>query len=125
MDQSVLIVDDEPNIILSLRFLMKAEGYRVRVAQDGSEAIAAVQQEAPDLVLLDVMLPGRDGYQICEELRRMPACANTRIIMLTARGRPVDAEKGLATGADDYVSKPFSTRDLLRRVRDLLPVAAA
>lgn len=125
MHQSVLIVDDEPNIILSLRFLMKAEGYRVRVAQDGSEAIAAVRHEVPDLILLDVMLPGRSGYQICEELRRMPACSDTRIIMLTARGRDIDAEKGLATGADDYISKPFSTRDLLRRVRNLLSVAAA
>lgn len=125
MDQSVLIVDDEPNIVLSLRFLLKAEGYRVRVAQDGSEAIAAIREETPDLILLDVMLPGRNGYQICEELRSNPACADTRIIMLSARGRGIDAEKGLAVGADDYISKPFSTQDLLQRARDLLPVAAA
>ncbi len=120
MAASVLVVDDEPNIVLSLEFLMRQAGYDVRVARDGDSALAAIADRAPDLVLLDVMMPGRDGYEVCQASRADPACASTRIVMLTARSREVEREKGLAMGADDYVTKPFSTRALVERVQALL-----
>ena len=120
MAASVLIVDDEPNIVLSLEFLMRQDGHDVRVARDGDAALAAVAERVPDLVLLDVMMPGRDGYEVCQAIRANPACARTRIVMLTARSREVEREKGLAMGADDYVTKPFSTRALVERVREML-----
>jgi DNA-binding response OmpR family regulator len=120
MAASVLVVDDEPNIVLSLEFLMRQAGYDVRVARDGDAALVAIAERAPDLVLLDVMMPGRDGYEVCQAIRADPACASTRIVMLTARSREVEREKGLALGADDYVTKPFSTRALVERVQALL-----
>ena len=120
MAASVLIVDDEPNIVLSLEFLMRQAGYDVRVARDGDAALAAVAERVPDLVLLDVMMPGRDGYEVCQAIRANPACARTRIVMLTARSREIEREKGIALGADDYVTKPFSTRALVDRVREML-----
>jgi DNA-binding response OmpR family regulator len=120
MAASVLIVDDEPNIVLSLEFLMRQAGYDVRVARDGDAALAAVAERVPDLVLLDVMMPGRDGYAVCQAIRANPGCARTRIVMLTARSREVEREKGIALGADDYVTKPFSTRVLVDRVREML-----
>jgi DNA-binding response OmpR family regulator len=120
MAASVLVVDDEPNIVLSLEFLMRQAGYDVRVARDGDAALVAIAERAPDLVLLDVMMPGRDGYEVCQAIRADPACASTSIVMLTARSREVEREKGLAMGADDYVTKPFSTRALVERVQALL-----
>ena len=120
MAASVLVVDDEPNIVLSLEFLMRQAGYDVRVARDGDAALAEIAARPPDLVLLDVMMPGRDGYEVCQAIRADPACASTRIVMLTARSREVEREKGLAMGADDYVTKPFSTRALVERVQALL-----
>jgi two-component system alkaline phosphatase synthesis response regulator PhoP len=118
--QSVLIVDDEPNILLSLQFLMKKTGYDVRTARDGEEAWAEISRAAPDLVLLDVMMPKIDGFSICERIRANPAWKDMRIIMLTARGRDVEREKGLALGADDYITKPFSTKDAIARVEAVL-----
>jgi DNA-binding response OmpR family regulator len=120
MPASVLVVDDEPNIVLSLEFLMRQAGYDVRVARDGDAALAAIAERPPDLVLLDLMIPGRDGYEVCQAIRADARCARTRVVMLTARSREVEREKGLALGADDYVTKPFSTRDLVERVRQLL-----
>ena len=117
MPASVLVVDDEPNIVLSLEFLMRQAGYDVRVARDGDAALAAIAAQAPDLVLLDLMIPGRDGYEICQAIRQNPDCTRTRIVMLTARSREIEREKGLALGADDYVTKPFSTRELVECVR--------
>ncbi len=117
MPASVLVVDDEPNIVLSLEFLMRQAGFDVRVARDGDAALAAIAAQAPDLVLHDQMSPGRDGYEICQAIRGDRACARTKIVMLTARSREVEREKGLALGADDYVTKPFSTRDLVDLVR--------
>lgn len=117
MPASVLVVDDEPNIVLSLEFLMRQAGFEVRIARDGDAALAAVAERAPDLVLLDLMIPGRDGYAVCQAIRANPECAKTKIVMLTARSREVEREKGLALGADDYVTKPFSTRELVERVR--------
>ncbi|MCW5731560.1 MAG: response regulator [Alphaproteobacteria bacterium] len=117
MGFSVLVVDDEPNIVLSLEFLMKQAGFDVRVARDGEAALAAMAERRPDVVLLDVMLPKRDGYDVCQTIRANPAWRDVRILMLTARGRDVEREKGLALGADDYITKPFSTRDVVERVR--------
>jgi DNA-binding response OmpR family regulator len=117
---SVLIVDDEPNIVLSLQFLMKKTGFEVRTAKDGEEAMAEISRAAPDLVLLDVMMPKIDGFSICKQIRANPEWKDMRIIMLTARGRDVEREKGLALGADDYITKPFSTKDAIARVEAVL-----
>ena len=119
MPSKVLIVDDEPNIVLSLEFLMKQQGYEARVARDGDEALAEVERFRPDLVLLDVMLPKRDGFEVCQRLRA-DGWSELRILMLTAKGRDVEIEKGLALGADGYVTKPFSTAELVTRVADML-----
>ena len=118
--QSVLIVDDEPNILLSLQFLMKKTGYEVRTAKDGEEALTEIAHAVPDLVLLDVMMPKVDGFSVCERIRSNPEWKDVRIIMLTARGREVEREKGLALGADDYITKPFSTKDAITRVEAVL-----
>jgi len=120
MAESILVVEDEPNIVLSLQFLMKKAGFDVRVARDGDEALAAIEDRAPDLILLDVMIPKRDGYDVCQTIRANPDWKDIFIIMLTAKGREVDREKGLALGANDYVTKPFSTRDLTEKVKQIL-----
>lgn len=120
MARTVLVVDDEPNIVLSLEFLMKQVGYDVRIARDGEAALAAIAEYRPDLVLLDVMMPKRDGYDVCQTVRANPEWNNVRIVMLTAKGREIEREKGLALGADDYVTKPFSTRDVVEKVRNFL-----
>ena len=119
MASKVLIVDDEPNIVLSLEFLMNQQGYETRVARDGDEALAEVEGFRPDLVLLDVMLPRRDGFEVCQRLRA-DGWSELKILMLTAKGRDVEIEKGLALGADGYVTKPFSTAELVARVTDML-----
>jgi two-component system alkaline phosphatase synthesis response regulator PhoP len=115
----VLIADDEPNIVISLEFLMKQRGYETRVARDGDEALAEVESFRPDLVLLDVMLPRRNGFEVCQKLRA-DGWTDLRIVMLTAKGRDIEIEKGLALGADAYVTKPFSTGELVERVAGLL-----
>ena len=120
MSASILVADDEPNIVLSLEFLLKQAGFRVRTASDGEAALAAIAREPPDLVLLDVMIPGRDGYAVCQEIRCNPAWRDMRIIMLTAKGGDIQREKGLSLGADEYVTKPFSTRELVERIRRML-----
>jgi DNA-binding response OmpR family regulator len=120
MNKKILIVDDEPNIVLSLEFLMKREGFEVSVARDGDEALARIRSDQPDLVVLDVMMPKRNGFEVCEEVRADPALAGVRILMLTAKGREAEVHKGLALGADAYVAKPFSTRELVARVKGLL-----
>ena len=122
MSQSacILIVDDEPNIRLSLEFLMKKAGYEVRAAKDGEEALAEIARAKPDLVLLDVMMPKLDGFTVCQRIRAEPGWQSVRVIMLTARGRNVEREKGIALGADDYITKPFSTTDAIDRVAAVL-----
>ena len=95
-------------------------GYDVRTARDGEEALAEMQKARPDLVLLDVMMPKRNGFDVCEIIRANPEWKDVRIIMLTAKGRDVEREKGLAVGADDYITKPFSTREVVERVRGRL-----
>jgi DNA-binding response OmpR family regulator len=119
MASKILIVDDELNIVLSLEFLMNQRGYETRVARDGEEALAEVERFQPDLVLLDVMLPRRDGFEVCQALRA-EGWSELKILMLTAKGRDVEIEKGLALGADGYVTKPFSTAELVARVADML-----
>ena len=120
MPAKVLIVDDEPNILLSLKFLMTKAGYLVRTAKDGEEALAEVGRDQPDLMLLDVMMPKIDGFTVCQRVKSTPEWQHVRVIMLTARGRDVEREKGLALGADDYITKPFSTKDALDRVAAIL-----
>lgn len=120
MSARILIVDDEPSIVIPLEYLMRREGYDVVTAVDGETALEAVAQAPPDLVILDVMLPRMSGFDVCRALRTDPRHGRLRILMLSAKGRESEVEKGLAVGADAYVTKPFSTRDLVARVRKLL-----
>lgn len=120
MSKKILIVDDEPNIVISLEFLMKKEGFTVAVARDGEEALATVAAFQPDLVLLDVMMPKKSGFEVCEALRADAAYSGLQIIMLTAKGRDTEVAKGLAIGANAYVTKPFSTKDLVAKVKGML-----
>jgi DNA-binding response OmpR family regulator len=120
MAQRVLVVDDEPNIVMSLRFLMEREGFQVEVAATGEAAVAALDRQPVDLVLLDIMMPQLDGFEVCQRIRANPAWRDTKIVMLTAKGRDVERDKGMALGADAYVTKPFSTRDLVARVKQML-----
>lgn len=117
MPAKVLIVDDEANIVISLEFLMEQAGYAVAIARNGDEALEKIESFRPDLVLLDVMLPGVNGFDILQRVRQQPEHRDMAIIMLTAKGREVEVTKGLALGADAYITKPFSTRDLLAEVR--------
>ena len=120
MAKRILIVDDEPNIVVSLEYLMKREGFDTSVAVDGEEALRAVAEQAPDLVILDVMLPKLNGFDVCRRLRAEERWRGTRILMLTAKGRDTEVEKGLGLGADAYVTKPFSTKDLVAQIHALL-----
>ena len=120
MNQKILIADDEQNIVISLEFLMKREGFDVVVANDGEEAVQRIRAERPDLVLLDVMMPKKTGFEVCQEVKADPALAAVRVLMLTAKGRDTEVAKGLALGADAYMTKPFSTRELVDKVRSML-----
>ncbi len=116
----VLVVDDEPNILLSLEFLMQQAGYKVVTAADAERAVELIAEHCPDLILLDISLPGMSGFDLLEQLRQQTGTRNLPVIMLTAHGREVEREKGMALGANDYITKPFSTRDLVSRVDALL-----
>jgi len=116
----VLVADDEPNIVAALEYLLQKAGYQVLIARNGEEALEQVEAHRPDLVLLDVMMPLVSGYEVCQRMRARPEWSEIKIIMLSAKGRDVEVNKGLAIGADLYVTKPFSTRDLMTRVRGLL-----
>jgi two-component system alkaline phosphatase synthesis response regulator PhoP len=120
MTVKILIADDEPNILISLDYLMKREGFEVHLARDGLEALAALQRERPRLVLLDVMMPHKSGFEVCQALRADDTLKDTLVLMLTAKGRDTDIAKGLAMGADAYMTKPFSTKELVQKVRSLL-----
>lgn len=122
MSKTVLIVDDEPNIIISLEFLMEQAGYQVKLASNGDEALKAIAEFRPDLVLLDVMLPLKSGFEVCQKIRENPAWKDIKVIMLSAKGRDLEVSKGMALGADLYVTKPFSTERLLAQVKQLLGV---
>ncbi|MBK7664065.1 MAG: response regulator [Sterolibacteriaceae bacterium] len=123
MGKKVLIVDDEPNIVISLEFLMKREGFEVSIARDGEEALRKVEESVPDLILLDVMMPKKSGFEVCQQLRADPAYSALKIIMLTAKGRDTEVTKGLDLGADAYMTKPFSTKELAAQVKSLLGIA--
>lgn len=120
MSKRILIADDEPSIVISVEFLLKREGFEVSVARDGEEALERIRADRPDLVVLDVMMPKLNGFEVCETVRADPELAVVRILMLTAKGRDAEMRKGLDLGADAYIAKPFSTRDLVERVKSLL-----
>lgn len=120
MVKRVLIVDDEPNILTSLEFLMEDAGLQVQTASNGQEALDRTASFAPDLVLLDVMMPVLNGYEVCQRLKSDPKTCAVRVLMLSAKGRDVEIAKGLELGADGYITKPFSTRELLGKVQELL-----
>jgi DNA-binding response OmpR family regulator len=120
MNSKILVADDEPNIVISLAYLLKREGYTVVIARDGQEALETIARELPDLVLLDVMMPKKTGFEVCQEVRANDALQGIKILMLTAKGRDTDLAKGTALGADAYMTKPFSTRDLVLKVAQML-----
>ena len=120
MSRKILVADDEPNIVISLEYLMKREGYTVLVARDGQEALDAIARDKPDLVLLDAMMPKKSGFEVCQAVRASEELQATKILMLTAKGRDTDLAKGLALGADAYMTKPFSTRELVQKVAEML-----
>ncbi|HSS69641.1 MAG TPA: response regulator [Casimicrobiaceae bacterium] len=120
MTKKILIADDEPSIVTALEFLLRRSGYEVQIARDGDEALRLVETMRPDLVLLDIMMPVKSGYEVCRELRERPESRDVKIIMLSAKGRDAEVAKGLTVGADIYVTKPFSTRDLMGRIHALL-----
>ncbi|MFC5354731.1 response regulator transcription factor [Azospirillum himalayense] len=121
MKPTILVADDEPSIVLSLQVLLQKAGFAVRIARNGEEALESVAESTPDLILLDAMMPRRDGFDVCQSLRANPAYQSLPIIMLTAKSRDVERQKGMALGATDYITKPFSTRDLVTTVRKYLP----
>ncbi|GAB6080247.1 MAG: response regulator transcription factor [Hydrogenophilus thermoluteolus] len=126
MSHKILVVDDEEAISLALEFLLQRAGYEVAVARDGVEALERIAAWRPDLVLLDIMMPGKDGFEVCQSVREMnDLTPQPKIVMLTAKGRDVERTKGLAVGADDYVVKPFSTEELLQRIARHLGQEAA
>ncbi len=120
MAKTVLIVDDDPSILLSLEFLMKKAGYAVFIARDGDEALTLVAEHLPDAVLLDIMMPGVDGYEVCRQIKTNPSWQHAKVIMLSAKSRDADIQKARELGADHYVTKPFSTKQLLEEVNKQL-----
>ncbi|WP_425261770.1 response regulator transcription factor [Rubrivivax sp. RP6-9] len=120
MPSRILIADDEPNILVSLEYLMQREGHEVHLARDGQEALDLLHSLRPDLLLLDVMMPKKNGHEVCQALRADEALKGTLVLMLTAKGRETDIAKGLGVGADAYMTKPFSTQALAQKVRELL-----
>jgi DNA-binding response OmpR family regulator len=125
MTRKVLIVDDEPNIVAAVEFLLRRKGHEVLVARNGDEALQLVEASTPDLVLLDVMMPAKSGYEVCKRLRERPEWQGIKIIILSAKGRDAEVSKGLSLGADIYVTKPFSTRDLMSKIDALLESSSA
>ena len=120
MSKKILIADDEPNIVAALEFLLQRNGYEVHVARNGDEALKLVEATHPDLVLLDVMMPQKSGYEVCMRIRERADWRHIKIIMLSAKGRDAEVSKGMSMGADIYVTKPFSTRELMDKIKDLL-----
>lgn len=116
----VLIVDDEPNIVMSLDFLMRKENYEVFVARNGQEALELAAKEQPQIILLDIMMPDIDGYQVCKALKANDRTKHGKIIFMSAKSKEQDIQKGLELGASLYVTKPFSTRNLMKQVKELI-----
>jgi DNA-binding response OmpR family regulator len=124
LSTKILIADDEPNIVTALEFLLQRNGYEVHIARNGEEALKLVEDCNPDLVLLDVMMPVRSGYEVCTRIRERADWRHIKIIMLSAKGRDAEVNKGLSIGADLYVTKPFSTRELMGKIKELLDQVA-
>ncbi|MCG8486251.1 MAG: response regulator [Chromatiales bacterium] len=120
MSKKILIVDDEPNIVFSVEFLMRRSGYEVVTAADGEQAMQKLSDEMPDLMILDVMMPRKNGFEVCAEVRADQRMADLPILMLSAKGRDAEVKKGLSLGADAYITKPFSTHELVEKVNELL-----
>lgn len=120
MDYSVLVAEDEPNIVLSLQFIMKKAGFSVTVAEDGDAALREIKKQTPDAVLLDIMLPQRDGFSVLATIKANPQWSGVKVIMLTAKSREEDKQQAFELGADDYITKPFSTRELVERIIELI-----
>ena len=118
--KKILAVDDEPNILMSIEFILEMEGYEVHTARDGDEALEVARRVRPDLILLDINMPRRDGYEVCRLLREEPEMSALKVIMLTAKGQPLEKKKGLEVGADEYVTKPFGAEDLLEKIRAMI-----
>jgi DNA-binding response OmpR family regulator len=120
VSRKILIVDDEPSIVAALEFLLQRNDYEVRIARNGDEALQLIEAFHPDLMLLDVMMPQKSGYEVCARVRQRPEWRDMRIVMLSARGRDAEVSRGLSAGADAYVIKPFSTRELMGKIEELL-----
>jgi DNA-binding response OmpR family regulator len=118
--KKILAVDDEPNILMSIKFILEMEGYEVHIARDGDEALEVAERVLPDLILLDINMPRKDGYEVCRILQERKDLSETKVIMLTAKGQTLEKKKGLEVGADDYVTKPFSAEDLLEKIRTMI-----
>jgi DNA-binding response OmpR family regulator len=116
----ILAVDDEPNILMSIEFILEMEGYEVHTARDGDEALEVAGRVRPDLILLDINMPRKDGYEVCRILREREEMAGIKVIMLTAKGQALEKKRGLEVGADEYVTKPFGAEDLLDKIRTLI-----
>jgi len=124
VSKKILIVDDEPNIVTALEYLLQRSGYEVLLAQDGETALKQVEQHLPDLVLLDVMMSVKSGYEVCQRMRERADWQHIKIVMLSAKGREAEVSKGLSLGADFYVTKPFSNKDLVAKIGELLGAVA-
>jgi DNA-binding response OmpR family regulator len=125
LSKKILIADDEPNIVTALEFLLQRNGYEVHIARNGEEALKLVEDCNPDLVLLDVMMPVRSGYEVCTRIRERADWRHIKIIMLSAKGRDAEINKGLSIGADQYITKPFSTQELVAKINGLLETGTA
>ena len=125
MTKKILIADDEPSIVAAVEFLLQRGGYEVHVARNGEEALELVESNNPDLVLLDVMMPLKSGYEVCTRIRERDEWRHIKVIMLSAKGRDAEVTRGLSLGADVYITKPFSTRDLMAKIKSLLEPQAA
>jgi len=120
MSKKILVADDEPNIVTALEFLLQRNGFEVQVARNGEEALNLIASSRPDLVLLDVMMPLKSGYEVCKRIRERPEWSHVKVVMLSAKGRDAEVARGLETGADLYITKPFSTRELVAKIKQLL-----
>jgi DNA-binding response OmpR family regulator len=120
MTKMILVADDEPNIVTALEFLLQRNGFEVQVARNGEEALNLIESGRPDLVLLDVMMPLKSGYEVCKRIRERADWSHIKVVMLSAKGRDAEVARGLDVGADLYITKPFSTRDLIGKIKQLL-----
>jgi DNA-binding response OmpR family regulator len=118
--KKILVVDDDPYILMSLEFLMKKNGYDVMVARNGTEALDIVEKQLPDIVLLDIMMPDVDGYEICRHIKKTAKLKHTKVVFMSAKSKEADIQKGYDLGAALYITKPFSTRELVKQIKELL-----